>query len=166
MAAHVGYVDAHDVKLLKHLLWISNFKPFLTGADPTVDGGLSLSLGLAVRSECLLQLEENESCLADIQLAIREGFPEHRRCLTACPFTSGRHMQGWANHYPQAYFYEYSLIQPTKCTIINNFSTIPYTCFGLNLAIIRGNFAKYTSLFPVYLALLFNYFVSVKLEVT
>jgi hypothetical protein len=54
-------------------------RPVLAGADPTVDGGLSLSLGLATRSECLLQLEENEACLADIQLAIREGFPAHRR---------------------------------------------------------------------------------------
>lgn len=50
-----------------------------TGADPGVDGGLSLALGMATRSECLLQLEENEACLSDIQLAIREGFPPHRR---------------------------------------------------------------------------------------
>lgn len=88
----------HDVKLLNNLLWITVLRPILSGADPTVDGGLSLSLGLATRSECLLQLEENELCLSEIQLAIREGFPAHRRCLTACPFTSGRHMQGWANH--------------------------------------------------------------------
>ncbi|XP_069700412.1 SET and MYND domain-containing protein 4-like [Periplaneta americana] len=50
-----------------------------SGVDTSVDNGLSLSLALAVRSESLLQLDENEACLADIQLAIREGFPPHLR---------------------------------------------------------------------------------------
>ncbi|XP_067005108.2 SET and MYND domain-containing protein 4 [Anabrus simplex] len=49
------------------------------GVDKTVDDGLSLPLGLAARSEVLLELREYELCIADIQLAMKEGFPEQRR---------------------------------------------------------------------------------------
>ncbi|PSN41945.1 hypothetical protein C0J52_06418 [Blattella germanica] len=41
--------------------------------------GLCLAMALAARSEALLQVDEFEPCLADIQLAIREGFPQHLR---------------------------------------------------------------------------------------
>ncbi|XP_021934580.1 SET and MYND domain-containing protein 4 isoform X2 [Zootermopsis nevadensis] len=73
------YLDAGDPRQALLLCNHAVIRAPPTGADPSVDEGLSLTLGLAVRSESLLQLEEHEACLSDIQLAIREGFPLHRR---------------------------------------------------------------------------------------
>nr|CAD7587210.1 unnamed protein product [Timema genevievae] len=49
------------------------------GVDETVDRGLSLALALGGRSEALLVLEDYLKSLADINLAVKEGFPQHLR---------------------------------------------------------------------------------------
>nr|CAD7201939.1 unnamed protein product [Timema douglasi] len=50
-----------------------------TGVDVTVDQGLSLALALGGRSEALLVLEDYLQSLADLNLAVKEGFPQHLR---------------------------------------------------------------------------------------
>nr|CAD7393228.1 unnamed protein product [Timema cristinae] len=58
---------------------LSSNNPPGTGVDKTVDQGLSLALALGGRSEALLVLEDYLQSLADTNLAVKEGFPQHLR---------------------------------------------------------------------------------------
>nr|CAD7424830.1 unnamed protein product [Timema monikensis] len=66
------------VVLRQHQL-ADNLIPMGLRVDKTVDQGLSLALALGGRSEALLVLEDYLQSLADTNLAVKEGFPQHLR---------------------------------------------------------------------------------------